>query len=210
MDTPISTDPPGTSPQAAPFPRWGAVQETGTESLDPVRAVLLPGVEESPAEYLARLKNLHARAGALIAKLEERRPARSVAAEAERPRTPALAAPAPARTADEPAPWPVRDRRSEIERRIGASNRRLGNGDRRARGQVRGAIAVADERRAGPRDRRTGATDRRRGIDRRRIVRNLPWEGGLRLDRTALIWVIQVAAWVTIVVLALVYGLGTG
>jgi hypothetical protein len=132
-DPSVMPAPVGAPPTA--FPRWGAAQEVGTESLDPVRAVLLPGRDESPAEYLARLKNLHARAGSLISKIEERR--------------------------------------------------------------------------AGARDRRTGAGNRRRDIDRRRNVRSLPWEGGLRFDRTTLIWIVQVSAWIAIVVLALVYGIGT-
>lgn len=213
-DPSVMPAPVGAPPTA--FPRWGAAQEVGTESLDPVRAVLLPGRDESPAEYLARLKNLHARAGSLISKIEERRTnglaapsgarvAAVVAAPA--PVAAPLVAPAGLPPAEDLLSWPVRDRRERVERRIGAANRRISAVDRRRRNPD--TRALFEERRAGARDRRTGAGNRRRDIDRRRNVRSLPWEGGLRFDRTTLIWIVQVSAWIAIVVLALVYGIGT-
>ena len=93
-----------------------------------------------------------------------------------------------------------------VERRIGASNRRIGADDRRRRNPDNRALF--EERREGARNRRNGPSDRRHGIDRRRRARGLPWEGGLRFDRTTLMWLVQIAAWVTIVVMALVYGIG--
>lgn len=211
MDSPNPDDPtvmptPIGAPPTA-FPRWGAAQQVGTESLDPVRAVLLPGRDESPAEYLARLKTLHARAGSLISKIEERR-TNGLAAPTGARVAAVVAAPASAALppAENLRPWPVRDRRERVERRIGAAHRRIGAVDRRRHDAD--TRALIEERRAGARDRRIGASDRRRDIDRRRIVRSLPWEGGLRFDRTTLNWIVQVAAWIAIVVVALVYGIG--
>lgn len=209
----------------AAFPRWAAARQAGSPDLDP-GPLLLPGPDESPAAYLARLTALHQRLGALIATIEQRRDAQArtlarppLAATAAPPAPVApprpIAVPPPAaprlRPPLEPPPvqervWPAQERRLGVERRIGAADRRHGVGDRR-----RGAAdmrAEPIERRSGPRDRRTGPDDRRHGMERRRVVRSLPWEGGLRLDATTMVWVVQVLAWTAIAVVALVYGLG--
>ena len=145
---------------------------------------LLPLREESPAEYLARLKAIHQRVGSLIDTIEKRRP---------------VLGPVPVRP-----PRAVADRRAEVgERRAGISDRRHGEPDPRP---------VPIERRFGKRDRRTGAAviDRRDVYDRRRDPPAVPWQrsGGLRWDRTTMVWAIQIVAWITIAVVALVFGLG--
>jgi hypothetical protein len=143
---------------------------------------LLPLTEESPAEYLARLKALHKRVGALINTIEQRRP---------------VLGPVPVRP-----PRAVSDRREpEIgERRLGTEDRRHGDPDPRP---------VPIERRFGRRDRRGGAAvDRRDEYDRRRDPSPVPWRGGLHWNRTTAIWVVQILAWVAIAVFALVYGIG--
>jgi hypothetical protein len=220
---------PGGSSSA--FPRWSVAQrDAGVDPMDP-SPLLLPGPDESPVAYLERLKALHRRLGSLITTIEQRREMRpgepprsslSASLAAARPPAPiarAAAPVAPPRPAvpplapevqpyeDDGLDWPAHERRVSIERRIGAIDRRIGLRDRR-----RGAIdqrAVRTERRTGPRDRRIGSADRRRGIDRRGEARREPWQrGGLRLDRTVVVWMVQVAAWMAIAAVALVYGLG--
>jgi hypothetical protein len=155
-------------------PQLGSGQDLGGE--------LLPLIEETPAEYLARLKALHARVGALIDAIETRRP---------------ILGPVPAR--------PVRaaaDRRTTetTERRLGIDDRRTGLPEIRS---------VPYERRFGMRDRRHDFVDRREdSYSRRREPATVPWEGPLRLNRVTLMWVLQVAAWVAVAAIALIYGIG--
>ena len=226
----VPPDSPGGSPAA--FPRWSAAQQAGSHELDP-SPILLPGPDESPGAYLARLQALHRRLGALIHTIEQRRdvrpeppaprvpfnaaaavslPARAAVTApppplAPRPVRPPVAPTPPAQPVDDGPPWPERERRIGQERRVGATERRIGVHDRR-RGQA-DMRQLRTERRAGPRDRRTGPSDRRRDIQRRRSVNSLPWERGrLSLDATTLVWIVQVLAWAAIAVVALVYGLG--
>lgn len=91
-------------------------------------ALLTPAPDESPEAYLARLKALHARTGALVEAIEQRRPA--------------LRPAAAVRETDAPAPAPAEARR----------------------------------------------------------------EPRLRLDASAAMWAVQVAAWVAIVLVVIVYG----
>ena len=155
-------------------PQLGSGQDLGGE--------LLPLIEETPAEYLARLKAVHARVGALIDAIETRRP---------------VLGPVPAR--------PVRsatDRRATevTERRLGVEDRRAGLPDIRS---------VPYERRFGSRDRRHDFVDRREtSYERRREPGAVPWQGQLRLDRHTMIWVLQVAAWIAVAAIALIYGIG--
>jgi hypothetical protein len=149
---------------------------------------LLPLADESPADYLARLKALHVRAGALIDAIEQRRPALG---------------PIPAPHADPDLERPVRasgDRRvtETAERRTGVQERRLGMPDLRV---------VRIDRRLGKRDRRTPAFDRREGLERRRDPSPVPWEGRLRLDRVTVMWILQVLAWVAVVAAVLLVGI---
>jgi hypothetical protein len=148
-------------------------------------AELLPYVDESPAEYLARLKALHARVGALIGAIEAKRPA--LGAPMVRP---------PRSTLDRRAPAEA------AERRDGLDDRRIGLPENRG---------LPLERRDGPRDRRTPLrVDRREDhIERRREPENVPWQRtGFRLDTTAMMWALQIAAWVAVAAIALVYGIG--
>lgn len=144
---------------------------------------LLPLASETPAEYLARLKTLHARVGALIDTIESRRP---------------VLGPVPAHP-----PRAAADRRvsERVERRSQVEDRRAGLPDTRP---------VAINRRFGPRDRRKAAGLERREdhIERRRDPSPVPWQGRLRFDRTAMVWVFQVVAWVAVAAVALIYGIG--
>jgi hypothetical protein len=214
--------PGSTGGSSAAFPRWSAARHVGADDLDPT-PLLLPGPDESPTAYLARLQALHQRLGALITTIEQRREVRpqppapriplSASAALSAPPAPVLPPPAPRPQRPPAAPfeqgpvWPEHERRVGIERRLGAPDRRHGLGDRR-----RGASDTRMERverRSGARDRRTGAMDRRRGLERRRVVNSLPWDrGGLRLNATTMVWVVQVLAWAAIAAVALVYGLG--
>lgn len=140
-------------------------------------AELLPLVGESPAEYLVRLKALHARVGTLIETIESRRPA--LGGPAERPTRAAAD-----RRADEAA-----------DRREGLDERRIGLPEARP---------LPIERREGARERRVLPVDRRdEYIERRRDPR-------FRLDGTALMWALQIAAWIAVAGFALLYGLGRG
>jgi hypothetical protein len=155
--------------------RIGAAPELGVE--------LLPLPTESPADYLARLKALHARVGALIGAIETRRP---------------ILGPVP----QAPAPRRHRSDRRELEhgeRRV-LPDRRMGLPDERA---------VAINRRFGPRDRRRMPVERREDyIERRRDPSPVPWQGRFRLDGTAAMWVLQVLAWTAVAAVALIYGIG--
>lgn len=120
---------------------------------------LLPRAEETPEQYLDRLKALHARLTVLIDAIEGRRPA-------------------------------LRPEGAGTDRRV----------------------APVTERRSSSGDRRLGLPDPRPvAIDRRA---DQPPEGPIdaaprvRLDRTALVWAVQVLIWVAVVAFALVYGLG--
>lgn len=144
---------------------------------------LLPLRDESPAEYLARLKAIRQRVGSLIDTIEERRPVLG--------------------------PVPVRPPRSAVDRRAQVGERRLGSSDRRHGDPDPRPVPI--ERRFGKRDRRTGAAivDRRDVYDRRRDPPPVPWQrsGGLRWDRTTMIWTIQIIAWIAIAAAALAFGL---
>lgn len=162
---------------------------------------LLPLPDEAPEAYLSRLRALHARVGALIRTIEERRPALGGAATTtpgritgtRRPPLPALP-PQPRRT------QPERRDTAVADRRVGAPDRRVGLPDARP---------VPINRRFGPRDRRRAPLDRRdEQFDRRRDPSPVPWQGRLRLDGTTMMWVLQIAAWVTFAALALIYGIG--
>lgn len=120
---------------------------------------LLPQVDETPEQYLERLRALHARLTALIDAIEGRRPALR---------------PDPAGTDRRSAPVP--------DRRGGLPDRRVGLPDERP---------VAIDRRADPPP--PGPVDAAPRVT---------------FDRTALVWVVQVAIWIAVVVFALVYGLG--
>jgi hypothetical protein len=155
--------------------RIGAGQELGAE--------LLPRPAESPADYLARLKALHGRVGALIDAIETRRP---------------VLGPIPA----PPPPWRNRNDRRELEHgeRRSLPDRRLGLPDERP---------VPINRRFGPRDRRRTPVERREDhIDRRRDPSPVPWQGRFRLDGTAAMWVLQVVAWTAVAAVTLIYGIG--
>lgn len=73
-------------------------------------------------------------------------------------------------------------------------------------------VTAPAERRAGLSDRRTGLPDQRPvTIDRRADPPPPPPPDAaprVRLDSTTLVWAFQVAAWIAVVVFALVYGLG--
>jgi hypothetical protein len=155
---------------------------SGPIGIRPVPGVeLLPLPNEPPAEYLARLKALHARVAALIDAIEERRPALG--------------------------PMPVRPPRAPDRRAPRVGERRLGVEDRRR--ALPDMRRVPIERRFGRRDRRTPvAVDRREGFERRREPNPVPWEGRLRLNRVTLMWALQVVAWVAIALVALIYGIG--
>ena len=160
--------------------------ETSAPHTRDVGVELLPLLEESPAEYLARLKALHTRVGTLIDAIESRKPA--------------LGAPM------------VRPPRSAVDRRAAERvNRRDGLDDRRI--GLPEARSLPLERRDGPRERRTMRAPERREthIERRRDPEPVPWKKpGFRLDTTAMMWALQIAAWVAVVGIALIYGLGRG
>ena len=160
--------------------------ETSAPHTRDAAVALLPFDDESPAEYLERLKALHRRAGALIDAIEQRKPA--LGAPMVRPPRAAV----DRRAAEEP------------DRRDGLDDRRIGLPEARS---------LPLERREGPRERRTlPAPDRREPhIERRRDPDPIPWQKqGFRLDTTAMMWALQIAAWVAVVGIALVYGLGRG
>ncbi|MCW2968653.1 MAG: hypothetical protein JWM71_2425 [Solirubrobacteraceae bacterium] len=169
-----------TEPRDQPFSaRLAAGPDLGVE--------LLPLPDESPADYLDRLKALHARVGTLIDTIETRRPAlgavRAAAPLVHPPRT-------------------LPDRRAEpvVDRRLGPDDRRLGLPDSRA---------VAINRRFGPRDRRRMPVERRdEDYDRRRDPNPVPWQGRLRFDGVTLMWGLQVVAWIAFAAIALIYGIG--
>jgi hypothetical protein len=125
-------------PAAIPAPAAGA-HELGVE--------LLPLATETPAEYLARLKALHARVGALIGAIEQRRPVLG--------------------------PMPVRPPRAAVDRRTDVdADRRVGSDDRRV--GLPEARSVPFDRRFGARERRSLPVERREDhIERRRDPK--PW-----------------------------------
>lgn len=146
---------------------------------------LLPLPSETPADYLARLKALHARVGALIGAIEMRRP---------------ILGPVP----QPPAPRRLQPDRREAEhgdRRAASVDRRVGRPDERP---------VPINRRFGPRDRRHHHPVARREetIVRRRDPSPVPWQGRLRLDGTTAMWILQVIAWIAVAAIALIYGIG--
>lgn len=147
-------------------------------------AELLPLASETPADYLARLKGLHARVGALIGAIETRRP---------------ILGPVP----QPPAPRRLQVDRREAEhgeRRVTVVDRRVGLRDERP---------VAINRRFGPRDRRHRPVERREEtIVRRRDPSPVPWQGRFQLDGTTAMWVLQVIAWTAVAAIALIYGIG--
>lgn len=155
-------------PEAIPAAAAASGHELGVE--------LLPLATETPAEYLARLKALHTRVGALIGAIEQRRPVLG--------------------------PIPVRPPRAAVDRRTPVdTDRREGTEDRRM--GLPEARSVPFDRRFGARDRRTLPVERREDhIERRRDPK--PWA----LDGTAAMWALQVAAWVAVAAIALVYGIG--
>jgi hypothetical protein len=148
---------------------------------------LLPRPDESPADYIARLKAFQARVGDLIETIERRRP---------------ILAPAPVAPAAPRRPVA----RGAGERRVAGADRRAGQRERR-RG-LPDARAEPAERRRGPRERRRLAFDRREELARRREPRPVPWEGPLEVNRVTMIWALQVFAWVAIAAMALIFGLG--
>jgi hypothetical protein len=148
-------------------------------------AELLPFPSESPSDYLARLKALHARVGALIDAIEMRRPVLG-----PQPTAPALA-----------------QRGGDRREPAGGERRTTAVGDRR--------VGLPDERpvpvnrRFGSRDRRRMPVERRQEYsDPRRDPRPVPWEGRFRLDGTAAMWALQVVAWTAVVATALIFGIG--
>jgi hypothetical protein len=160
----------------APFTSYtGAGSDLGVE--------LLPLPSESPADYLARLKAIHARVGALIGAIETRRPILG----------PIPQPPAPRRL------QPDRREPEHAERRTAVADRRVGLPDERA---------VPINRRFGPRDRRHRPVERREEIARRRDPSPVPWKGHLRLDGTTAMWVLQVIAWTAVAAVTLIYGIG--
>jgi hypothetical protein len=155
--------------------RSAAGQELGPE--------LMPLPTESPSEYIARLKALHARVGALIGAIETRRPALG------------------------PMPMVPRPERAVSDRRAAEHAERRATPDRRT--GLPDARPVAINRRFGPRDRRRMPVERREEyIERRRAPSPVPWQGRLRLDGTAAMWVLQVVAWTAVAAIALIYGIG--
>lgn len=170
----FENDDPGASPAATAPPPPVHGHDLGVE--------LLPLLDETPAEYLARLKALHKRVGALIDTVESRKPVLG----------PVPAKP-PRAVADRREPGPSERRAAE------ESDRRAGLPDPRS---------VTYERRYGARDRRTAPVDRRGEIERRRSPSPTPWGGGLAMDVTTLTWALQILAWIAVVVVALVYGFG--
>jgi hypothetical protein len=146
-------------------------------------ADLLPLPAESPADYLARMKSLHARVGALVAAIEERRPALG----------PVPPGPGARRAPSDRRESAQGERRAHPERRLGLPDER----------------AAPIDRRLGARERRRMRVDRREdAYARRREPGHVPWHGGFRLDGTAAMWAMQVLAWTAVVVVVLVWGLG--
>lgn len=169
----MATTPHNDTPFAS---RAGAGSDLGAD--------LLPLPSESPADYLSRLKALHARVGALIGAIETRRP---------------ILGPMP----QPPAPRRLQPDRREPEhgeRRTAVADRRVGLPDERP---------VPINRRFGPRDRRHRPVERREEtIARRRDPSPVPWQGRFKLDGTTAMWVLQVIAWTTVAAVALIYGIG--
>lgn len=154
------------------------VSPASTAAASEVGPDLLPGPYESASEYLERLRAHHERVGALIEAIEERRPG---------------AAPGRRERADG-------ERRDlDDERRTGVAERREGGAD---------AWAVWPERRSGPRERRIWRVLRREGLERRRDPSPVPWRGKLHADRVTIIWAVQIAVWLAVALLALIFGVG--
>lgn len=170
----FENDDPGASTAAPALPPAVHGHDLGVE--------LLPLVDETPAEYLARLKALHRRVGALIDTIESRRPVLGP-----------IPGKPPRAVADRREPGPAERRSAED------GDRREGMPDPRS---------MTYERRYGARDRRTTPVDRRGELERRRDPSPTPWRGGLAMDVTTLTWALQVLAWIAVVVIALVYGFG--
>lgn len=198
-----------------------AAVAAGSSPLAPAmlhHAVFMPRVGEPVHAYAARLRAMHHHLTMLIEAVErgmsQRPPAPSVAQEHHHPRLGAPPRVVTARApAFAPAPHPAADaeaddrRADRFDRRFAGHERRQGHPDRR-----RGLIdlrAVKVERRVGPRDRRSGRRDRRLGHDRRADARHAsPALAGSVVDPVAVFWGINIACWLGITAVAMIWGVG--
>lgn len=185
-------------PTAPPEPKDATARPAPT-------ATVVPGVLQSPAflprpgeplhAYAARLRAIHHQLALLIDAVEHRLAGghhRTYAATAARARG---AAPPPATVAAPAAPPATERRLGQPDRRTGYPDRRRGLGDLRAE---------RVERRTGPRDRRTGPRDRR--VPGARRPPSAPAPGPL--DPIAVFWGVNVACWLGVTAVAMVWGVG--